>query len=106
MLSALWLIPLIGAVFIYRILNLNWFRNEDGSSHGGSVSMGLLEMDAIFNPGSRHIMEERQRAKMEVRKEGELYDRPEDDIGLSDRAENGNQVSTKLSNTKRAQHHT
>ena len=47
---------------------------------------GFLEIDAIFNPGSKHVVEEKQREKMEVRKEGELYDPPEYDIDLDDEA--------------------
>ena len=68
-------IPFIGAGLIYKFLELNWFRNEDGSKRSGAVSIDFLEMDAIFNPGSKQIMEERQRVKTQVRKEGEDFDR-------------------------------
>ena len=44
------------------------------------MSIGFLEIGAIFNPGSKHVVEEKQREKMEVRKEGELFDPPEYDI--------------------------
>lgn len=69
--SLLLLIPFIGAVINYKILKLNWFRNEDGSKRSGSASIDFLELDAIFNPGSKPVLEERQREKMEAKKEGE-----------------------------------
>jgi len=74
MLATVWLIPVFGVFIIYKMLNLNWFRNEDGSKRTAGVAISFLEMDAIFNPGSKHVVEEQQREKMEVRKEGELTD--------------------------------
>ena len=87
LLAVLWLIPFLGIVFIYKTLDLNWFSNEDGSARTGGVSISFLEMDAIFNPGSKHVVEEQQREKMEVKKEGEMYASRENKIDLSDQAE-------------------
>jgi hypothetical protein len=72
-----WLIPIVGVVVVYKTLELNWFRNEDGSKGGGMTTTSFLEMDAIFNPGSRHVLEEKQREKMQTRKDGEGYEKPE-----------------------------
>jgi len=69
-------LPLLGAVLVYRMLNLNWFRNEDGSKRSGAISIDFLELDAIFNPGSKQIIEERQREKMAIRQDGEKLDPP------------------------------
>tara|TARA_B100000315_G_C14368702_1_gene491923 strand:+ start:434 stop:817 length:384 start_codon:yes stop_codon:yes gene_type:complete len=74
MLATVWLIPVLGIFIIYKRLNLNWFSSEDGSKRTAGVSISFLEMDAIFNPGSKHVVEEQQREKTEVRKEGELVD--------------------------------
>jgi len=65
------LLPFLGAYLIYLRLDLQWFRNEDGSPRSGAISIDVLELDAVFNPGSKHIQEERQRVKVESRKAGE-----------------------------------
>ena len=72
-----WIIPIVGVVVVYKALELNWFRNEDGSKGGTMTSTSFLEIDAIFYPGSRHVLEEKQREKIETRKEGEDYEEPE-----------------------------
>ena len=67
------LLPFLGAYLIYLQLDLQWFRNEDCSPRSGAISIDILELDAVFNPGSKHIQEERQRVKVESSKEGEKY---------------------------------
>ena len=64
-------VPFLGACLVYRLLQLNWFRNEDGSKRAGAISIDFLELDAIFNPGSKQVLEERRREKKEVKQEGE-----------------------------------
>ena len=70
LLALLWLAPIIGAAIVYKILKLHWFSNEDGSRRTGGVSFNFLEIDAIFNPGSKHVLEEKQRVKTEAKKAG------------------------------------
>jgi len=74
LLLVLWLIPFLGALMVYRNFDLAWFTKEDDAGGSNAASTGFLEMDAIFNPGSKHVVEEIQRVKTEVRKEGEMFD--------------------------------
>ena len=75
----LWLLPFIGIIVVYRVLDLGWFRREHGHDSSSAIASGFLEMDAVFNPGSRHRVENSQEQKMEVRKEGELFNQVERD---------------------------
>ena len=68
-------IPFLGVVLVYKILNLNWLRNENGSKRSGAISIDFLELDAIFNPGSKQVLEERHREKKESKKEGEKFEK-------------------------------
>lgn len=68
----LWLLPLVGAVFVFKALHLNWFRNEDGSNRTGGIAFSFLELDAVFNPGAKEVLEEQRRTKVETRKHGKL----------------------------------
>ncbi len=70
LLVSVWLLPVIGAVLVLRALQINWFRNDDGSGRTGGVAFSFLELDAIFNPGSRQVLQEQQRTKVEIRKQG------------------------------------
>ncbi len=70
LLMLLWSLPVVGAALVYRLLDLHWFSSEEGSSRTGGVTFNFLEIDAIFNPGSKHVLEEQQREKMEIRKQG------------------------------------
>ena len=82
MLSLLWIVPFLGAAMIYKILDLGWFKKESGYKSSGAVSAGFLEIDAIFNPGSKHQMAATQETKLEIRKEGENYTKPDQSIDL------------------------
>jgi hypothetical protein len=77
LLAVLWLIPIVGVITVYKILDLGWFKNTEESADAGAVSAGLMEMDAIFNPGARHLIETKQEERVEVQKEGELYKGPD-----------------------------
>jgi len=68
------IVPFLGTVLVYKLLKLNWFRNEDGSKRSGAISIDFLELDAIFNPGSKQVLEERRREKKKAKKEGEKFD--------------------------------
>lgn len=78
LLVSVWLLPIIGAVLVSRALELNWFKNDDGSSRTGGVAFSFLESDAIFNPGSKQVLQEQQRTKMETRKQGKDLDQIDD----------------------------
>jgi len=82
MLILLWVIPFLGAAMIYKQLDVGWFKKEPGYKSGSAVSAGFLEIDAIFNPGSKHQVEAMQETKLEVRKEGETYTKPDQVIDL------------------------
>lgn len=82
----LWCIPFAGAIFVYTRLGLRWFRPSKKSSAGGSsVSTGLLEIDAIFNPGTKYVIEARQKERTERKKEGEMHE-----------VENSNIINTQI----------
>jgi hypothetical protein len=82
MLGLLWFVPFIGAATIYKVLDVGWFKKEPGHKSSGAVSAGFLEIDAIFNPGSKHQVEAIREVKLEVRKEGETYTKPDQIIDL------------------------
>ena len=82
LLALLWLVPFLGAGIVYKILDLGWFKKEPGHKGSDSISTGFLEMDAVFNPSSRYIVEARQEEKLLVQKEGEMYDNSDQKIEL------------------------
>lgn len=76
LLALVWLLPLVGALYVYRRLALSWFTPESGGSDSQSVvGAGLLGLDAIFNPGARHIAEAHKKGEITIKAEGEMYDR-------------------------------
>lgn len=77
LLCLIWFLPVLGVAIVYKILDLGWFKRDAGYKSSGAVSAGLLEIDAIFNPGSKHQIEATEKTKLEVRKEGELYSGPD-----------------------------
>lgn len=74
LLGLLWLLPVFGALLVYKLLELQWFSNEDDSNRTGGISFSFLELDSVFNPGSKHVLEEQQREKMEIKKQGKDLD--------------------------------
>jgi len=68
LLVLVWCVPVVGAIIAYRSTACGWFRSRrDPSGQGGSGAGGvLLEMDAVFNPGKRHVIEARQEQKVEI----------------------------------------
>lgn len=72
----LWLFPLLGVVVVWRKVRPDWFQREPGEPGSkSSVSSGLLALDAIFNPGSAHVLDAQKRSEVTIRMEGEMYDR-------------------------------
>lgn len=71
-----WLLPLGGALYVYRKVAPDWFTPETPSDDAPSaVSSGLMGLDAIFNPGSRHVAEAQKKGEITIKAEGEMYDR-------------------------------
>ena len=73
LLFSIWFIPILGAVISYKAVKLDWFRKA--SSRSGAPGSALLDFDAVFNPGARHVIHVRQKVRIEQRKSGEPYGR-------------------------------
>ena len=75
LLLIIWCIPFLGAVFANKNLGLNQFKekNKTSASEQG-IASGLLELDAIFNPGTRHIIEakKKEETRVELSEDGQL----------------------------------
>jgi hypothetical protein len=72
----LWLLPLLGMIYIYRKFDLRWFKGKSDSKGSGTVGMGFMEMDAIFNPSARHQIEARKEEKIERRQDVKKSENP------------------------------
>jgi len=70
-----WFIPFIGVAIAYKTLGLDWFKHNKKNVAAGesSISGALLEVDAIFNPGQKHVIEAKQKAIIEKKEDGEMY---------------------------------
>jgi hypothetical protein len=70
-----WFIPFLGVAITYKTLNLDWFKqkNKNSSSGQSSISGAFLEVDAIFNPGRKYVIEAQQKETIEKREDGEMY---------------------------------
>jgi hypothetical protein len=75
-----WFIPLIGITVAYKTLNLNWFKqkNKSAISAQSSVSGAFLEVDAIFNPGKKYVVEAQQKEVIEKKEDGEMFNNKPD----------------------------
>jgi flagellar biosynthesis/type III secretory pathway M-ring protein FliF/YscJ len=64
-----WLVPFIGALIVYKNLGLSWFKGRKKSAVNAQSNMSgaLLEIDSIFNPGQKHVIEQRQKEHIELR---------------------------------------
>jgi len=70
-----WFIPFIGVAIAYKTLDLDWFKQKSKNSSSGQSSIGgaFLEVDAIFNPGQKHVIEAQQKEIIEKREDGDMY---------------------------------
>ena len=70
-----WLIPIVGGVVAFKHLGLDWFKKRSKKSSGAQnvMSGSLLELDVMFNPGARHIIEARQKEHVELSEDGQLH---------------------------------
>jgi hypothetical protein len=59
MLLVLWLIPILGFIYIHRHKLLKHMRSykEGSADEGNAISSGMLEIDSVFNPGARNHIE-------------------------------------------------
>ena len=64
-----WLFPVAGFYLANRIGDLGWFQRKTDSGGDGVVSGGFLGIDAVFNPGARHVIEVREKQKSGLRQE-------------------------------------
>lgn len=75
-LCLVWLLPVVGALYVYRQLAPEWFTpDKDDDENQSAVSAGLLGLDAIFNPSSRNIIDALKKGEITIKAEGEMYDR-------------------------------
>lgn len=90
-LGLVWLLPVLGALYVYRRVAPEWFTPDADSGDGQSaVSSGLLGLETIFNPGARNIAEAQKKGEITIKAEGEMYDRdlPEFiEVGVAERNE-------------------
>ncbi len=71
-----WLLPVVGALYVYRRLAPQWFtRDSDSRDIQSTAAAGLMGLDSIFNPGARNIAEVQKRGEITIKAEGEMYDR-------------------------------
>ncbi len=80
-LALLWLLPVLGFTVLYRRLSLDWFKSRPRETHD-VIGDGLLEIDAFFNPGARHLMHAKQSQQTEMQQDGEPDDRDFDHIDV------------------------
>ena len=66
MLTALWLIPVFGVTYIHNHKLFKHMRSykEGSADQGNAISSGMLEIDSVFNPGARNIIEAVQQQKV------------------------------------------
>jgi hypothetical protein len=71
-----WLLPLAGAFYVYRRLAPDWFKPDgDSGDVQSATAVGLIGLDAIFNPSTRNIIEADKKGEITIKAEGEMYDR-------------------------------
>jgi hypothetical protein len=73
---SVWCIPIVGAIFTYRHLKLGWFQpSTEGQNESASISSAILGVEAVFNPGIKHVIDVLQEEHIEIKEEGESYKR-------------------------------
>jgi len=70
-----WLVPIVGSILIYKLLNLDWFEAPLDDASGGHTMIGgdMLELNAIFNPKHCHVIEAIEKETVELNLDGQLY---------------------------------
>ena len=76
LLCLVWVVPVAGAFYVYRKLELDWFTPDKELDEAQSAyPAALMGIDAIFNPSSGNIAEALGKAEITTKAEGEMYDR-------------------------------
>jgi len=76
LLCLVWVLPVAGAFYVYRNLELDWFSPDKELDEAQSAyPAALMGIDAIFNPSSGNIAEALGKAEVTTKSEGEMYDR-------------------------------
>ncbi len=81
LLLLIWLVPVKGLKWANKKAQLGWNEERRDTVGGSSVGMGLLEIDAVFNPGAKNRIEAIQEQKVTVvKKNGQGYDQCHSDL--------------------------
>lgn len=77
-----WFVPFIGVAIAYKVLDLGWFKQKSKKSAAGQNVVGgaFLEVDAIFNPGQKHVIAASQKEVIEQNENGEMYNKNKPDV--------------------------
>lgn len=70
-----WLVPILGSFFIYKLLGLKWF-DAPLDNVGGSQTViggGMAELNAILDPKHRHVVEAKEKLTIEQNLDGEKH---------------------------------
>jgi len=75
-----WFIPFIGIAVAYKTLGLKWFKkkNKITVSSQSSMSGAFLEVDAIFNPGKKYVVEAQKKEVIEKKEDGDMFNNKPD----------------------------
>jgi len=63
-----WLVPVFGLRLANKKAQLGLFEETHQPASAESMGMGLLEIEAVFNPGAKHRIEAVQQHKVQVSK--------------------------------------
>ncbi len=81
LLLLIWLVPVKGLKWANQKAQLGWNEARRDAVGGSSVGMGLMEVDAVFNPGARNRIEAVQEHKVAVvKKNDQDHDQPHSDL--------------------------
>ena len=69
-----WCVPVLGFFLANKLGKLEWFKTNKSSDGSSAISGGLLQADAVFNPGARNTIEMVEKQKAEVHAEQQSGD--------------------------------
>ena len=64
-----WLLPVAGFFLANKFGKLGWFSTVYYEREESSVTGGLLGLDEVFNPSTKHVIETIEEHKSEIRQE-------------------------------------
>ena len=83
LLLLVWLVPVFGLSMANKKGQLGLYEETNQTGSSESVGMGLLEIEAVFNPGAKHRIEAVQEHKVQVTKKNGQDEGDTDDSLLS-----------------------